>query len=289
MMEGFSLHLRNRKLSAATVELYVNYAQAFERWLALEGLEVELVAYPDMLAYIDKLRQKGLAVKSINGQIRAIRQYYDFLESRKQIQTNPATNLVLKGQTRAVMHQLLTEEQLQAIYESYPVESLSGHRNKLMLSLIVYQGLVLRELEKLELNHIRGSAVEIPASSGANSRILQLGPKQLDFIEQYLNEIRPKIIAQSGEASEHLILTLQGSKKLKNPLASMMKQLRRKHPGLNNASQLRQSRIRIWLEKYDLRTVQYMAGHKYISSTERYAFEDMKDLKQALGKYHPLG
>ncbi len=34
--------------------------------------------------------------------------------------------------------------------------------------------------------------------------------------------------------------------------------------------------------------VQYMAGHKYVSSTERYRTDNPEDLQKELEKYHPL-
>ncbi|MBK7478967.1 MAG: hypothetical protein IPI69_03995 [Bacteroidales bacterium] len=39
----------------------------------------------------------------------------------------------------------------------------------------------------------------------------------------------------------------------------------------------------------DLRTVQYMAGHKRISSTERYQVGYLEDLQKSINKCHPLG
>ena len=39
----------------------------------------------------------------------------------------------------------------------------------------------------------------------------------------------------------------------------------------------------------DLRTVQYMAGHKRISSTERYQVGYLEDLQESINKCHPLG
>lgn len=33
-----------------------------------------------------------------------------------------------------------------------------------------------------------------------------------------------------------------------------------------------------WLQYYNLREVQYMAGHKYVSSTERYRTDNLEDL-----------
>ena len=37
-----------------------------------------------------------------------------------------------------------------------------------------------------------------------------------------------------------------------------------------------------------VREVQYMAGHKYVSSTERYRTDNLEDLQKELEKYHPL-
>ncbi len=52
--------------------------------------------------------------------------------------------------------------------------------------------------------------------------------------------------------------------------------------------QLRTSVITHWLKNYNLREVQYMAGHRYVSSTEAYQINDLDDLIEDIGKYHPL-
>jgi len=59
-------------------------------------------------------------------------------------------------------------------------------------------------------------------------------------------------------------------------------------PRLNNMAQIRASVITNWLQHYNLREVQYMAGHKYVSSTERYRTDNLEDLQKELEKYHPL-
>jgi integrase/recombinase XerD len=53
-------------------------------------------------------------------------------------------------------------------------------------------------------------------------------------------------------------------------------------------AQIRASTITNWLKHYNLREVQYMAGHKYVSSTERYRMDTLEDLQKELEKYHPL-
>lgn len=51
--------------------------------------------------------------------------------------------------------------------------------------------------------------------------------------------------------------------------------------------EVRGSVITRWLKAYNLRKVQYMAGHRYISSTEAYQINDLDDLTEAIDKYFP--
>ena len=59
-------------------------------------------------------------------------------------------------------------------------------------------------------------------------------------------------------------------------------------PQITTARQIRQSVITAWLKTKNLRTVQYMAGHRYVSSTERYQENNLEDLYNQLEKLHPL-
>lgn len=38
-----------------------------------------------------------------------------------------------------------------------------------------------------------------------------------------------------------------------------------------------------------LKEVQYMSGHRYVSSTEDYYVNDLEDLQDEIEKYHPMG
>jgi integrase/recombinase XerD len=60
--------------------------------------------------------------------------------------------------------------------------------------------------------------------------------------------------------------------------------LRRINPKVKHAVQIRQNVITEWLKEKELRTVQYIAGHRYVSTTERYQTTNLEDLKEALNK-----
>jgi integrase/recombinase XerD len=56
-----------------------------------------------------------------------------------------------------------------------------------------------------------------------------------------------------------------------------------------NFQQIRASVITHWLKQYNLRQVQYMAGHRFISSTERYLAGQIEELQEEIDNYHPIG
>ena len=68
----------------------------------------------------------------------------------------------------------------------------------------------------------------------------------------------------------------------------MIRQLQQLNPKIINANQIRSSVITSWLQRYHLRQVQYMAGHRYVSSTERYQVLNTDDLQNELQKHHPM-
>jgi len=55
------------------------------------------------------------------------------------------------------------------------------------------------------------------------------------------------------------------------------------------AQQIRASVIVKWVKQYNLRKAQYQAGHRYVSSTEKYLQNEAEGLKQEIEQYHPLG
>ena len=72
-------------------------------------------------------------------------------------------------------------------------------------------------------------------------------------------------------------------------MQKLMQKLTVQNPRLTNIKQLRASVITHWLKLYNLREVQYRAGHRFVSSTESYLVNDIEDLLEDVIKYHPIG
>jgi integrase/recombinase XerD len=68
----------------------------------------------------------------------------------------------------------------------------------------------------------------------------------------------------------------------------VVQHLRKINSRIKNFDQIRASVITAWLKQYDLRKVQYLSGHKYVSSTESYKANVIDELEDDITKFHPL-
>ncbi|MBS1556571.1 MAG: site-specific integrase [Bacteroidetes bacterium] len=299
-LEKFKSYLTKKKLAENTVRQNRNYTGLFLEWAEKENIKVKEANYTDVLNFIDHCRKRKIKTRMVNRILLAIRYYYQYLRTDK----NPAAGINLKGTTRTVPHDLLSKEELEELYEKYTVVDERSQRNKVILGLFIHQAITTDELKKLEPNHIktREGKIYVPGSPRSNSRILKLEAEQILELHDYLKTIRPKILNElkaerPGRKPDHvketkdlhqLFISMNGSENIKNSLVFLVSALRKLNPKVKSAKQIRYSVITEWLKEKDIRTVQYMAGHRYVSSTERYRNYNLQDLEEALEQHHPM-
>jgi integrase/recombinase XerD len=285
-MNKFEDYLKETGFKPDTVYQHRKYASYFLAWLAEKSLAIAQITYTEILDFADHLKKDNKNINLINRMMLAVRYYFTYLQNEKQISYNPAAGISLKGTIRNIPHDLLSKEELEDLYEKYMIKDERTHRNKVIVGLLVYQALTREELEELRPEHLklREGKIQIPPTGKQNGRILSLQPFQIIDLQEYLYLIRPKLQSRS----ERLFTGRNDIENLQNTLLHLNHALRRINPKVKHAVQIRQSVITEWLKEKDLRTVQYMAGHRYVSSTERYQSSNLEDLKEALSKHHPL-
>lgn len=207
-------------------------------------------------------------------------------------------NINIRGVKKEVIKNTLTSDELEDLYYSY--ETTKGNvlvkkRNKVLLGLLVYQGLTVSNLESLQVENIQlyKGKIDVLGTKKSNGRSLELKAWQLMEFMEYIKEIRPQILEQtnrdtSSSSIEQVFLSLGTSLKLNNTLNKISKDLKKINHKYINLNQIRTSVIVNWLSQHNLRKVQYMAGHRYISSTERYQQDDLESLHETVNLYHPL-
>ncbi len=285
---NFKQYLKKRKSSPLTIQSHLRNIKRFENWLENEGLSIKIIDRKDILTYLQNCKEKGNSNLTLSHKTNTLRKYFTYLE----VNPNPCQNLQIKGITKRLPDSLLNEKELTKLHESYPDKTIQNKRDKLILSLLIYQGITTAELINLELNdlNLEIGILEIKSSRQGEYRKLKLTDLQINDLKRYLKNTRPKLERASNVITNQLLINSGKSEqktKLKNTIAELMKRLKKRHNYFKNARQLRGSRIALWLKTYNLREAQYMAGHRYVSSTERYSLNKTEDLQKALDKYHP--
>lgn len=288
---SFTDYLKREQLSHRTIESYEAIMARFHPWLKKQNMEAEQVRYADVLVYMKHCQKHGITQRTVQNYLNGIRKFYDYLVDEKRIKTNPLLSIKVHGIKRRTLHHILEPHELHAIYHSYPSEKLHEKRNKVMIGLLVYQGLKSEDLFRLETNDIklREGKVEVHGSRKTNARTLQLESYQMMDVYDYVTKTRAEIIGKSGEKTERLFVGAEGGQRQGRFLDTALKTVRKQHPKLKDAKQIRASVIAKWLRQYNLREVQYLAGHRYISATEAYQQNEMEGLSEEVNMFHPLG
>ena len=275
----FTEYLTNKKHSASTIKTYTAYIERFLTWLQLEGIEVEVFTYNDLLAFMQHCSRSGVSKRALHNMLCVVRHYCNYLMHEKRRSDNPAAGLFIKGLVRKLPAGLLSTEEMEELYRQYSIQLNIEASKKIMLGLLVYQGLRVEELMQLDLNDIKlkEGKIKISGTGRTNERILQLHAGQVMLLQQYLDKNK----WQTGK------LFSEG-RSLNNRIKHLFSQLKKLNAKVINAKQLRSSVITEWLRKNNLRHVQYMAGHKYVSSTQRYQLNNLDDLTNELKHHHPM-
>lgn len=289
-MKEFKDYLREKNLAETTVKSYTEGIKIFLQWLKGQYKEAWQTTYGDMLNYIAHCMNEGKSKRYTNQLLGITRHYFEHLKEEKTITSNPASTLTVRGVNRRIPHDLLNIEELEEIYKNYQNTGIIYKRNKVILGLMIYQGLKPEEIELLEPINIKlkEGKIIIKGTRRTNGRTLKIEATQVIEIQEYINKTRNILIEIRGKESVKLLISTGTGEKLRNSIDKMIRHLRKKYLHLKTPEQIRQSVISHWIKTQDIRQVQYMAGHKYVSSTERYQGNNLEDLHEQLKQHHPI-
>jgi len=313
-MNGYIEFLLGRGYSAPSIRQHVRYIEVFQTWLGEKSIDAKQCSYPELVRFIDYAlgyySTRMNPQSTLNRQLVSIAAYYDYLITDNPDISNPAKNIRIKNPVQRMAHNLLDKDELDTLYHSIETNDVRDVRNKVILGFLVFQGLSAGELHRLKLNDIRlrkGTLFVRENSGGSwkkgsSSRELDLEALQIIDLIDYKEKYRPRILNDRYRTlpgrkphdkdvkpkSDQLLFSVAGSPNLKNTLHHLFRNLSKSNPRVKNAIQIRQSVIAYWLRQYDLRTVQYMAGHRYVSSTEYYKQINIEQLKRNIDEHHPL-
>ncbi len=274
----------NKRLAPSSVKRYLKEIQTY----LSKTKEAETATYGEIVGYIGKCRTISNNVAVI---LHALQHYYGYLVHIGKRTNNPAKAIKLRDRkNRDVQIQdLFTGAELEKLLNRKERYRLLKNRNKIIISLLIYQGLTNAEIKNIRLNDINleQGTVYIKAGRRTNKRTLQLKAGQVYWIMEYLNQDREQL---RSVKTDKLILSKKGTAESGEGISYLIETMKTLYPDRTlNPKTIRQSVITNLLKAgEDLRIVQVFAGHKYPSTTERYRVQKTEALKQQIFKYHPL-
>ncbi|MBL6446763.1 phage integrase N-terminal SAM-like domain-containing protein [Fulvivirga sp. 29W222] len=293
----YTTYLQNRGCSKSTIDSYHHFCEHFIRWAENKHMEIEYITYSELLDYIASRKGK-VTQKTIQGCMIAITHYFEALVQTEVIDQNPARYLDIKAPNNRKLYAILSRQQLDNLYHNFdinasrktkPTAKASAIRNKITVGLMAFQGLDSTALSQLRVQDVDvlGGKITVKSSRTHAGRNLALQAVQIIELDRYINQTRQELQYHfKQEDSDQLLVT--GYAHFNQSLRRLPKRLRKQEPQLQSLRHIRASVITHWLRQYNLREVQYMAGHRKILSTELYQRNDIEGLQADIDRFHPM-
>ncbi len=285
-------------------EKLLGYLQANHRTTTVQAYYREIVIYltnndnaqnynySEVVNYLGALRNKYTNPKTISRTLASIKAYYSYLLATELRTDNPAKSIRLRDK-------ISRDIQLQNLFSNIELEELLVKkeryinlelRNKLVVSLLIYQGLKPNEIECLEIEDVKlnEGIIYIKSSAKNNGRTLALRANQVLLFKNYLEVDR--VVLLQGKQTNTVVIGIRGEPMTAEDITKHVKRNYKLFaPRVVNCQTIRQSVIRNLLaQNNDLRVVQAFAGHKYPSTTEKYKQTHLTALQTALELFHPM-
>ncbi len=270
-----------------------NYLFEINHFVNYFGEEKSRVAsYKDVMNYVVILRDQYDNNGTLRRVVNSIKHYFFYLIEIGEREDHPCRYLSIakRRKNEIQLQDLLKEEVLELLLEREERYELLRVRNRVIMSLLIYQGLRVKEICNLKPEDVdldKGE-IRIKAMSKTNGRTLSLKPRQIMLFYKYMEEVRNQLLKTKTDS---LILTKVGSAEQGEGIHYLVSTYKKQYKNKRlTPTVIRQSVLANLLSKgIDLRIVQVFAGHQTPSATERYRQTNIEQLKTAVNKYHPLG
>lgn len=263
----FVEHLKEKGRARSTVIAYAKDIEQLIDHLYKEGVnhvgEIEL---EHLEGFMEKLENKDYTPKSISRKTNSTKTFFRYLKIEEYVEENTADDLK-HPKVEPKPPRILSRLEYGALRDA----ARDDVRTFAILEVLLQTGIRISELAGIKLEHVKFNngtgELHIPKRGRHEERTIPLNKAVTEAVKTYLEEERPDI-----EDAEHLFITKTGNPLLvRNIRATIDRYF--ETAGIKDAkvNDLRHTFVAHHLAQgTSLLTVSKIAGHKRISTTERY-------------------
>ncbi len=256
------------------------------RWtLANQAFHREL---SDFIGYLKGI---GLAPSSISRHIVAIRMFYKFLQLEGAITDNPAELLAAQKLWHRIP-KVLTEGAVERFLNAPRRWDAMYLRDRALLELMYATGCRVSEVSDLRINNLHmNEGYCVAEGKGSKQRIVPLGQRAIEAIQEYLSQQRPHLIRNRDPLTTVWVVVSRSGRRLRREAIWELVKRYAIRAGIDpniTPHTLRHSfATHLLAGGADLRLIQEMLGHATIQTTQIYTQVDNSRLKKVHQQYHP--
>ena len=260
--------------------------ELFSKWIKKSTNQV---LRKDVINYISFLKKERYAPASLARKLAALKAFFRFMTNEGYLEIDPAEG-VEAGNKARLLPKVLNIAEVDKLLAAPDINTEEGFRDRTMLEVLYATGMRVSELINLQLSNVNLSMKYVIAfGKGAKERIIPLGHYAVNYVEKYLNVVRPKLMKENVK-DDRMFLTVRGRAMTRQRFWQIIKEYGEK-AGIKKALTphiLRHSFATHLLNNgADLRTVQELLGHADISTTQIYTHLTNSRLKAVYEKTHP--
>lgn len=261
-------------------------------WDTLKRRDVELAdsTIQDVQAHLIVLQERGLAIVSIARHAAAIRMFFRYLFSHREVRRDVAT--VLESPRRWAWNRLpkvLRTEQVEELLAAPQSREEFYLRDRAILELLYATGMRVSELADLTQDQVNLDVRYLRCiGKGNRERIIPIGGMACDALNEYLDRQRPQLVR--SDATRVLFLSRSGRRLDRS---SIWRLVRKYATRAGVGSHVSPHTLRHCFATHllaggaDLRIVQELLGHVDVGTTQVYTHVDEAHLKQVHSRFHP--
>ncbi|MEK4906869.1 tyrosine recombinase XerC [Niallia sp. FSL M8-0099] len=290
-VHAFIAYLQIEKnYSPYTIEFYTQDINQFFHFMKDQVIDkLEDVSPSDVRIYLTELFSKQLARKTIARKISSLRSFYRFLLREKIVENNPFSAVSIPKLEKR-LPDFFYEEELQQLFLSCDTNTPLGLRNKALLELLYATGIRVGECTKIQLSDIDFSvSTVLVRGKGQKERYVPFGSFAHNALEAYIKAGRNQLMKNSIDHS-YLFVNYRGGMLTDNGVRDILNKMMNtsSSQGKIHPHKLRHSfATHLLANGADMRTVQELLGHAFLTSTQIYTHVTNEYLKKTYMSYHP--
>lgn len=295
LRDAFLIHAKiERGLSPATVTAYASDLSRFTDSARAQGAHgVSGVGREHVVGFLHELDQRGLAPRSRQRMLSAVRRMFAFAQAEGWLTEDPLEGISGPKAPRTLPKVLLPEE-TERLIAACDDGSPLGLRDRAMIEMLYGAGLRVSELVSLPLAGVdaRSGLVRV-VGKGRKERWVPVGETALAVLQVYLDEGRPALLENRRERSLAVFVTRRGTAMTRQNFFALIRKraLQADLPSEKVSPHvLRHAFATDLLDGgADLRAIQAMLGHADLATTEIYTHVSRGRLRDTIEERHPRG